>query len=218
MSPSSSGANVVSLPFATTSNAIALGEAGNYLILANMAITVVGGASHLTGGLVGGNVGAAMTNIPGDVVLGTPAQNLQARSDAIAAYNAATAAGPATLVAAELGGQTLAPGVYHQTAALGLTGVLTLDGGGDANAVWIIQSGGALTTAAASSVKLVGGAQASNVFWVTVGAVTIGGVAGFVGTALSGAAITVGEGANVVGRLLTTTADVTISNVTQSAP
>ncbi|TIH40891.1 DUF3494 domain-containing protein [Subtercola vilae] len=220
LSPQTAGSNAVSLPFVTTASpgSIALGEAASYLILAKGALTVVGTASKLNGGLVGVENGP-YTNIPPVVaVKGTSAQNAQAKTDTESAYAAARAAGPATLVAAQMGGLTLSPGVYHQTAALGLTGTLKFDALGDPTASFIIQSDGAITTAAASSMILKNGASAANIFWVSVGAVDIGGVATFYGTALSGAAITVGEGATVVGRLLTTIADVTISNVTATAP
>lgn len=218
LSPKSATTKDVSLSFATPASpgAIPLGLSASYLILAKGALTVVGTASKLTGGLVGVESGT-YTNIPPvAAVKGTTAQNSQAKSDTEAAYSAAQLAGPASTVAAALGGLTLTRGVYHQTAALGLTGVLTFDAQGDPNAVFIIQSGGAITTAAASSMTLANGASASNIFWVSVGAVSVGGVATFYGTALSGAAITVGEGATVVGRLLTTIADVAISNITQN--
>ncbi|MDF2444634.1 MAG: hypothetical protein JWR01_2837 [Subtercola sp.] len=218
LNPAQPNTTGTTLAFATSASplAILLGLAASYLILAKGALTVVGTSSLLTGGLVGVESGP-YTNIPPvAAVKGTSAQNAQAKLDTEAAYGAAANAGPATTVAAQLGGLRLTPGVYHQTAALGLTGVLSFDAQGDPDAAFIIQSGGAITTAAASSMVLLNGASASNIFWVSVGAISVGGVATFYGTALSGAAITVGEGATVVGRLLTTIADVTISNITMN--
>lgn len=218
LNPKSAGTEDVSLSFATpaAADAISLGEAAAYLILAKSALTVVGTASRLTGGLVGVENGP-YTNIPPVAAdKGTDAQNAQAKLDTQAAYAAAQSAGPATTVTGGLGGKTLQPGVYSHVDALDLTGVLTLDAAGEPSAVFIIQTGGILSTAAASKVVLANGASASNVFWVAVGAIDLGSDCAFSGTALSGAAITVGEGATVVGRLLTTTSEVTICDITQS--
>jgi len=60
---------------------------------------------------------------------------------------------------------TLAPGVYCTDTALTGAGVLTLDAGGDANAVWIFKIGGALT-GTGFSVVMANGGQPCNVFWV----------------------------------------------------
>lgn len=60
-----------------------------------------------------------------------------AKSALVTAYDDAAGRIPATTVSADLGGQTLVPGVYNSATALGLTGTLTLDAEGDPNAVFI---------------------------------------------------------------------------------
>ena len=76
-----------------------------------------------------------------------------------------TAPAPAT-IAGDLGGLFLAPGLLcKSTSTLGITGPLTLNGGGNANAIWIFQIASSLTTAGSSSVVLAGAAQSHNVFW-----------------------------------------------------
>jgi hypothetical protein len=78
------------------------------------------------------------------------------------------------VVSKDLGGQTLAPGVYKAASAMGLTGTVTLDGHSDPNAVFIFQAGSTLITASSSTVKLIGGAQACNVFWQVGSSATLG--------------------------------------------
>ena len=67
---------------------------------------------------------------------------------------------------------TLGPGVYCTSAALTGTGVLTLDAGGNANAVWIFKIGAAFT-GTNFSVVMINGGQPCNVFWVPNAAVTM---------------------------------------------
>jgi hypothetical protein len=118
------------------------------------------------------------------------------------AYNTAAAQAPTGTVSADLGGQTLTPGVYNSATSLGLTGALTLDAQGNANAVFIFQAGSTLTTASASSVNLVNGAQACNVFWQIGSSATLGTASTFRGSILALTSITATTGATVDGRLL----------------
>src|SRR5581483_2898156 len=99
------------------------------------------------------------TNHGGDAV------TQQAKTDLDTAYGVAAGEGPTSPIVADLGGQTLTPGVYNSGSSIGLTGTLTLNGGGDPNAVFVFQAGSTLTTASASQVALINGAQACNVFW-----------------------------------------------------
>lgn len=88
---------------------------------------------------------------------------------------------------------TLTPGVYCSVAAVAFTNTtLTLDGQGDANAVWIFKIGtggtGALT-GTNFSVVMANGGDPCNVYWWVAEAVTMT-TSGFQGTILAGAAIT----------------------------
>ena len=93
-------------------------------------------------------------------------------------------------VTSDLGGQTLVPGVYNAASALGLTGTVTLDGQGDPNAVFIFQAGSTLITASSSTVALINGAQACNVFWQVGSSATLGTDTTFVGTVMALTSIT----------------------------
>jgi hypothetical protein len=113
-------------------------------------------------------------------------------------------------IAAQLGALTVCPGIYNSDAAFGLTGVLTLDGNNDSSSVFIFITPAAITTAAASKIILANGAQAKNIFWQSGAAATLGASSFFKGTILAEAAITVGNGVHVHGRLLSKSAAVTL--------
>jgi Ice-binding-like/Bacterial Ig-like domain len=155
----------------------------------------------------------------------------QAASDALAAFNdlAGRPAGPDP-GAGQLGGLTLAPGTYTAAgAAFLITGSdLTLDGQGDANAIWVFQMATSLTVGAPGfprSVILINGAQAKNVFWQVGSAATINGPGGgtMVGTIIASAGVTFSTAGNAVittldGRALGLNASVTMVNTVINVP
>jgi hypothetical protein len=157
----------------------------------------------------------------------------QARADALAAYNGLVAKpGGSDPGAGNLANLVLAPATY--TAAGGSFmiqgGNLTLDAQGDANALWVFQMATTLTVggpgaAFPSSVILVNGAQAKNVYWQVGSAATInaGGGGTMVGTIISqaGAAISTPGNAAIVtidGRVLSLGASVTMVNTVINVP
>src|SRR6202171_1389749 len=105
--------------------------------------TYVGTGTHTAGpGLVTGTI--HLTDPPPS----SPTDAATAQAALTVAYNdlaGRTAPAPAT-VAGDLGGLTLFPGIYKSTSTLGITGTVTLDGQGNANAVWIFQIASSLTT------------------------------------------------------------------------
>ena len=112
-----------------------------------------------------------------------------AQGDLTTAYNNAAGAAGGAVLTADIGGQTLPPGVYRTTSAqpsLGITGNLTLDGKGDPNAAWTFQVVSTLITAAGNSkVILIGGAQSKNVHWQVGSSATLGTNTTFVGTIMA---------------------------------
>ena len=120
------------------------------------------------------------------------------------------------LGAGEIGGLTLAPGLYKWGTGLLITTDVTLSGG--PNDVWIFQVAGTLNQGNATRVTLAGGARAKNIFWQVAGAVTIGTTAHFEGVVLAKTMIAVNTGASVSGRLLAQTAvTLQMNAVTQPA-
>ena len=117
---------------------------------------------------------------------------------------------------------TIPPGCYSSGGAMNITlsTTVTLNGAG----VYIFRPGGALNTGANSSVALVGGACASDVFWAPVGATTLGANAAlsptptFSGNILDAAGITIGHFANLTGRALAFGGTVTTDANTITVP
>ena len=99
---------------------------------------------------------------------------IQAKTDLVTGYNNAAGQARDADSSSELGGQTLVAGVYGTDSSLGLTGTVTLDGGGRTDGVWVFQVGSTLTTASSSSVSLTNGAQACNVYWQIGSSATLG--------------------------------------------
>ncbi len=190
-----------------------LGTASRFaLFTVNGAFTNTG-ASTVTGD-VGTNVGAFSGFPPGTVIgqtrLQGSAEASQAAADVAAAYNSLSSLTCATTVLAELGGQTLTPGVYCQPTAdpTSLNGTLTLSGAG----VFIIKLSSALTTATNSTISLTNGALACNVFFQVNGAISLGTGSAFKGTILATGAIALATGASLEGRGLSTGGAIALNN------
>jgi hypothetical protein len=94
---------------------------------------------------------------------------------------------------------------------------MTLNGGGDPNAVFVFQVEAALNTGASSAIVLTNGAKASNVFWQVLGAANTGAGSSFAGTIMASGAITLGAGASVYGRALSLAA-ITLAANTVTVP
>ena len=118
----------------------------------------------------------------------------------------------------DLAGQVVTPGVYHRVAAYAMTTPVTFDAQNNPDAVFIMQSDAALNTTAGTTMNLINGATASNIFWVLNGAATLGASSTLYGTILSNAAITVGAASNVIGRALSVAAAVTLDATKFTAP
>ncbi len=160
----------------------------------------------------------ANLTLNGGVILAAdedPANRLPpAKQDLLNAYlfaAAATVPAPAT-ISGNQGGSTLAPGIYKSTSTLSIEGTpLTLDAGGDENAVWIFQIESTLTTTVGGDVILSGGAKANNVYWQVGSSATIGSGTDFKGNILALVSITMNSGATIDGRLLARNGAVTFA-------
>ena len=183
---------------------INLGTAAPNGIMAGTAVTCV----------TGGTINADVSVSPGNTITGfgpcviTGVQHLgdataaQAQIDLTKAYN--TLAGlpcpPANAIVANLGGTTKTAGVYCTASGIGVTGTLTLDGGGDPNATFVFQAGSGLTTA--GDIVLINGAQAKNVYWQVGTSATIGTASHWQGNILAYTSITLVDNATLLGRAL----------------
>jgi hypothetical protein len=189
-----------------------LGTAATYGILAGTTVTCV------TGGTINADVGVS----PGSTTTGFPpctitgathladATAATAQGDLTTAYDALVAMACGTTISADLGGTTLAPGVYCSASSVGVTGTVTLNGQGDANAVFVIQAGSTLTTGTTANIALINGAQAKNVWWQVGSSATLGTGTTFRGNILALTSITLVDNATMLGRALARKAAVSL--------
>jgi len=198
---------------------IDLGTSGTYGTLAGSALTNTGPTT--VGGDIGVNPGSSITGFsaaPNGTNTGAVNDDnqaaLQAQTDLTTAYNNAAGLTPTSSGLAELSGMSLTPGVYSGGAlSLSDNGALTL-AGTSADSVWVFQAASSLTIGSATHIIITGGASACNVFWQVGSSATIGTSAQFQGTILAADSVTAATGATVTGRLLASSAAVTLeSNV-----
>jgi hypothetical protein len=217
---------------ASTLAAVGLGAAGNYVILAKTAVNnnptsaVTGdiglspaAASFITGFSLTAATGyATSSQVTGNVYAAdqaapTPINLTTAVSDMQTAYtDAAGRVSPdfGELGTGNIGGMTLAPGLYKWTNTVTMPTSLTISG--SATDVWIFQISGDLTMSSAVNITLTGGALPKNIFWQVAGTVTIGTTAHFEGVILSKTGITLQTGASMNGRALAQTAVILDAN------
>ncbi len=194
-----------------------LGSADDFAILAGSTVTNTG-SSVVTGDL-GLSPGSSVTGFPPGTLNGTEhisdATAVQAKTDLTAAYNDAAGQTPVTTIATELGGTTLTTGVYDSAAGtFEITGTLILDAAGDADAVFIFLTESTLITAGSSSISLINGAQACNVFWQVGSSATLGTNSTFKGNILALTSATLTTNAAVEGRVLARNGAVTLDTNT----
>ena len=203
--------------------------AGPFVVLGGATVTNSGSGTVLIGDV--GTTGPAVNGLAGPPFQpsGTTEVNNaragQAVTDLGTAYIALTgrACLPANnLTGLDLGGMTLAPGVYCFTSsALQSAGTtLTFDAKGDPNAVWIIQVKTALTIFDNAKAVVIGGPAAlgCRVFWTAGTAATLDGNAQMVGNILASSATSMLTGAKLSpGRAFGISAGVTLLDNTVSA-
>lgn len=213
-------APLVVLALATTAHAgpppVLLGTADGFALLAGSTITNTG--DSVINGDVGLHPGTAVTGFPPGIVNGalhiTDAVAMQAKTDLTTAYLDAAGRPLSATAPPDIGGQTLVAGIYRtgSVPSLGLTGNLTLDAQGDPRAVFIFQVESTLVSATDSSVSLINGAQACNVYWQVGSSATLGTRTAFKGTILALTSVSVNDGVTVDGRLLARNGAVTLIN------
>ncbi len=203
-------------------SAVNLLSAANFAILSKSGITnvpkssIVGavGTSPITGAAllltckeVTGAIytvdaaGPLPCRIPDPAKLTTAVLNMES-----AYTNAAGRTNPnyLNLGAGNIGGMTLAPGLYKWTTGVVIPTNVTLSG--SSSAIWIFQIDGTLNSSSSVRILLSGGAQAKNIFWQVAGATTLGTYSHFEGTILDKTGINLQTGASINGRLLAQTA------------
>jgi hypothetical protein len=212
------------VPSASATTGFSMGTASNFAVLGASTVTNTGPTVLVSGDLAV-SPGSAVTGFPPGLV-GSGAIHsadsvaAQAQVDASSAYT--TLAGQACDttfgVPTDLVGLTLVPGVYCFASSGALSGQLTLDAGGDPNAIWVFKIGSTLITGSSATVLLVNGASSSNVFWQVGSSSTLGTSTAFVGTIIALTSITMTTSATLVGRALALNGAVTLDDNTITLP
>ncbi len=197
----------------------------NYAVLAGATVTNTG-PTTVNGGNVGLSPGTSITGFPSGSVTApwgihkTDASAAQAQIELTLATVTIGVPGSTPTVGTlinsygpgnqDLVGLTLTPGVYDFASSASLSGVLTLDGTGQ----YFFRIGSTLTTAGSSSILLINGASACNVFWNIGSSATLGTNSTFVGNILAYASITATTGptGSIKGSLLARIGAVTLDN------
>jgi hypothetical protein len=199
---------------------ITLGTAGNFAVLAGASVTNTATPTAVSGGDVGAGssitgFGPGTVTLPYTTVLGG-AVITTALNDLNTAYTTASLLAPTMiLTGTDLGGLTLAPGVYFFASSAQLTGTLTLNDMGDANAQFVFQIGSTLTTASNAAVVTENGGATpgSNVFWQVGSSATLGTGTAFEGHILAYASVTLNTSATILdGSALAETGSVTLDD------
>lgn len=229
--------NTTVIPHQTTVHTgINLNSAAGYAILAGSAVSNVP-ASAVTGNVgLSPAAGSKITGFGAGEITGIvytadatgPAGSVPnatgltaAKGDLTVAYNdaAGRTATDIVLLAGNIGGLTLTPGLYKSSGSLQISsGDLTFDALGDPNAVFIIQIASTLNTTSGRQVILAGGALAKNIFWQVGSSATLGTTTVMKGTIMADQSISLNTGARIEGRLLARIAAVTIKSSTVVKP
>lgn len=213
-----SGVACAIVPAVASASAINLGTASPFVVLGGSTVTNTG-PSVLNGDL-GVAPGTSLTGfgLPAVVNGATHDDDAvagQAKNDLTTAYNVAAGQPvPAgnNLTGQDLGGLTLTAGAYGFSSSAQLTGQLTLNAAGNPNAQFVFEIGSTLTTASASSVRLINGASPCNVYWQIGSSATLGTTTAFQGNVMANASISLNNASTVQGRLLARSGAVTLDN------
>ena len=196
---------------------------------ASFAIIAASGVTSIPLTTINGNIALSptFTITGGPVVNGTIYGSpdpiaVRAQHDNTLAYNTAAGLPNGVIISTgELGGLTLAPGLYKSgVSSFAITSSdLTLDAQGDSKATFIFQMpSSTLTVLSNRRVILSGGAKATNVFWQVGSSATLGANCSVEGTILALASVTLDTGALLEGRAFAQTAAVTLDTNTVSVP
>ncbi|MCZ2824412.1 MULTISPECIES: ice-binding family protein [unclassified Modestobacter] len=190
---------------APAATAVPLGTAEPFAALSGSSFTNTGPT------VIAGDIGASDPSMVGTTSItltGTNHGNDSVTASANAALTnalvSAAGQGPGDTISADLAGQTLTPGIYTSPSALSIAGPtpLVLDGQGDPNAVFLFQAGSTLITQPGTSVSLINGATACNVFWQVGSSTTLGVNSVFRGVVLTLTDTTMNTGATLEGSVL----------------
>jgi len=180
--------------------------------------TIVGNVGVYPGSSITGfnstpGVAVSDPQVTGGLVHATTAvaQSAQGQLTSAIGYLGSLGAGT-TLINPDLTGLVLAPGVYTVAAGTtNLSGSLTLDGGGNANAAWVFQMASTLITSPNSVVNVINTGSGAGVYWNVGSSATIDTNTTFMGNILALTSISMNSTAtDLCGRALASNGAVTL--------
>jgi hypothetical protein len=196
-----------------------------FAILGGAGVAINGTGSVITGS-VGSYPNVAPTAITGTIPTNftEPVGTVQigggtatsAQGELGTAINGLSGMTPTAPPISSLGTITLGPGVYSASSTLTLTGgTITLNGGGNANALWVFQVGSSLTAQSNTVINVINTGPGAGVYWVMpAGSAMLDPNVTFEGNILANASITLATNdTDPCGRLLTQTASVTLAGM-----
>ena len=209
------GLAFAAVPAVAQAAPVDLGTAKPFVVLGGQSVSNTGPS------VLNGDLGVSPgTSLPGfgspAVVNGATHNNdavaAQAQQDLTTAYNVAAAEPSSDLTGQDLGGLRLTAGAYGYTSSAQLTGTVTFDAENDPNAQFVIKVASALTTASASSVQVINGANPCNIYWQIGSSATLGSTTAFKGNVMALTSISLNNGASVIGRLLARNGSISLIN------
>ncbi|GAB3518155.1 signal peptidase I [Arthrobacter monumenti] len=197
-----------------------LGRLTPYALFAAASITNDGPTTFIDGS-AGTSPGTTITGFNFWQISGGVDRNNQvarnAKTDAAALYAAVDARQSTRTLKPTLTG-TIAPGIYgSSTGDFIINGTLTLDGQGNADAVFIF-TGTTITAARDSHIKLVNGASAHNIFWRATGTINLIRDSVTSGNFLATNAAAIDRQTDLTGRLISLNGSITVNRATIRVP
>lgn len=203
-----------------------LGTAGDFAVLAGAGVTNIptstvagnvgvwssGSANAVTGFNLSPGVAVSDPQVTGGLVHAGTTVAQAAQAQLTNAITSLELMGTGTLLGADLSGLTLIPGVYTVPAGTtNLSGTLTLDGEGNANAAWVFLMDSSLITSPNSVVNLINTGLGAGIFWDVRSSATLDTGTSFQGNILALTSITLNTGATIgCGSALASTGAVTM--------
>ena len=219
------GGSWIGTGYTFVSGKISLGSCLEFAVLAGDSITFNSPTTTIASGSIGVSPG---TTITGPYYLqngNTYLNSANAKACAISVNSAYNDASVATcqhnLAASDLSGLTLLEGVYCSapgTFSIAASSVLYLDARNVPSAQWVFQTDTTVITGASSSIALINGANAANIWWAVGTSATIGTYSVFVGTLLTHVSVTLGYRSKIIGRTFAMSSVTLAGDVTVIVP
>jgi hypothetical protein len=198
-------------------------DLSTFAILGGAGVAIGGTGSVITGSVgsypdvaptaITGTIPTSFTQPVGTVQIGGGTAT-SAQSELGTAINGLSGMTPNFPPISSLGTIMLGPGVYSAPSGLTLTGgTITLNGGGNANALWVFQVGSSLTAQSNTVINVINTGSGAGVYWVMPGgSAVLDPNVTFEGNILANVSITLATNdTDPCGRLLTQTASVTLA-------